>query len=275
MALQIASLNSGSNGNAYYIGNHTEAVLVDAGLSCRETEKRMLGLGLIMQKLKAIFISHEHTDHIKGLDVLAKKYALPVYISEAAYQNSRLNIPASQLQWLTACQPVNIDGLSIQAFGKKHDAADPYSFTIQHSDTTVGVFTDIGICCDNLVHHFTKCHAAFLESNYDEAMLENGRYPYVLKQRIRGGNGHLSNKQALDIFINHRPAFMTHLLLSHLSRDNNDPQLALNIFKPHAQQTKIVVASRYEASEVFYISNSHTEKKSKARPMQMDLFLGV
>jgi phosphoribosyl 1,2-cyclic phosphodiesterase len=272
MGLQIASLNSGSNGNAYYIGNHTEAILVDAGLSCRETEKRMLGLGLNIQKLKAIFISHEHTDHIKGLDVLARKYSLPVYISQATYQNSRLNIPAAQQQWLTAGLPVNIAGLSIQAFGKKHDAADPYSFTIKHSNTTVGVFTDIGICCDNLISHFQKCHAAFLESNYDEEMLENGRYPYLLKQRIRGGQGHLSNKQALDIFINHRPEFMTHLLLSHLSRDNNDPQLALNMFKPHAQQTKVVVASRYEASEVFYISNPDTEKKLRGRPMQMDLF---
>ena len=272
MALQIASLNSGSNGNAYYIGNQTDAILVDAGLSCRETEKRMLSLGLAIQKVKAVFISHEHSDHIKGLEILSKKYSLPVYISRGTYQNSRLNLDSARLQWLDAANPVNIAGLSVQAFGKKHDAADPYSFTIQHSNTTVGVFTDIGICCDNLIQHFKKCHAAFLESNYDEEMLEKGRYPYVLKQRIRGGHGHLSNKQALDIFIKHRPAFMTHLLLSHLSRDNNDPQLALDMFKPYAKQTKVVVASRYEASELFFVSNSSSKNMVQARPMQMTLF---
>ena len=268
MALQIASLNSGSNGNAYYIGNQTEAILVDAGLSCKETEKRMAGLGLNIHKLKAIFVSHEHTDHIKGLEVLAKKYALPVYISENTYGNSRLNIHAPQLKWLNPAMPVNIEGLCVQSFSKRHDAADPYSFTIEHNNTTVGVFTDIGACCDNLIHHFKKCHAAFLESNYDEEMLENGRYPYVLKQRIRGGKGHLSNKQALEIFINHRPEFMTHLLLSHLSRDNNDPYLVQALFQAHAHKTKILVASRYEASQLYYINKT----LSDLRPVQMELF---
>jgi len=272
MGLQIASLNSGSNGNAYYIGNGTAAILVDAGLSCREIEKRMSGLGFNMQKLKALFISHEHTDHIKGVDVLAKKYALPVYISQGTYNKSRLQIPSSHLNWISNASPVNIDQLQVQAFSKKHDAADPYSFIIQHEGTTIGVFTDIGVACDNLIKHFKQCHAAFLESNYDEQMLDQGGYPYVLKQRIRGGYGHLSNKQALEIFTKHRPEFMTHLLLSHLSRDNNDPELALNLFAPHAQQTKVVVASRYEASELFYIPNNSSPKIFSAKPMQMNLF---
>ena len=274
MSLQIASLNSGSNGNAYYIGNQSGAVLVDAGISCKETEKRMLGLGLNIQKLKAIFISHEHTDHIKGLSVLAAKYCLPVYISKGTYEKSRLNLDSTQLQWLSASQPVNIDGLIIKAFGKKHDAQDPYSFTINNNEVTIGVFTDIGAACDNVIHHFKTCHAAFLESNYDEEMLENGRYPYVLKKRIRGGYGHLSNKQALEIFVKHRPSFMSHLLLSHLSRDNNDPQLVQQLFEQHAQQTKIVVASRYEASELFHIRNVQVTAAPPvfARPTQMNLF---
>lgn len=272
MALHIASLNSGSNGNAYYIGNATSAVLVDAGLSCKEIEKRMTGLGLNMQKIKALFISHEHTDHIRGVDVLAKKYSLPVYISPGTYNKSRLRISTSQLNWISDATSVNIEELNITAFSKKHDAADPYSFTIRHNAVTIGVFTDIGTACDNILKHFKQCNAAFLESNYDEKMLEEGRYPYVLKQRIRGGHGHLSNKQALDIFINHRPEFMTHLLLSHLSRDNNDPALALKMFEPYAQQTKIVVASRYEASELFYISNDVSARPFFTKAMQMDLF---
>lgn len=272
MALHIASLNSGSNGNAYYIGNGSAAVLVDAGLSCKEIEKRMLGLGLNIQKLKALFISHEHTDHIKGVDVLSKKYSLPVYISEGTYNKSRLRIPISQLNWINEEMPVKIDELNIRAFSKKHDAADPYSFTIQHEQVTIGVFTDIGVACENLIYHFKQCHAAFLESNYDEEMLENGRYPYILKQRIRGGHGHLSNKQALEVFIKHRPAFMSHLFLSHLSGDNNDPHLVEALFLQHAQQTKIVVASRYEASQLYYISNETSAKPLVVKPRQMDLF---
>ncbi|RYY71203.1 MAG: MBL fold metallo-hydrolase [Chitinophagaceae bacterium] len=272
MALQIASLNSGSNGNAYYVGNENEAVLVDAGLSCKETEKRMLAIGLNIKKLKAIFVSHEHTDHIKGLAVLACKYSLPVYISQGTLQNSRLRLDQVPVNWLDACNPVSIGGLTIHAFGKKHDARDPYSFTVKCKEVTIGVFTDIGIACDNLIHHFKTCHAAFLESNYDEAMLENGRYPYVLKQRIRGGNGHLSNKQALEIFVKHRPDFMSHLLLSHLSRDNNDPHLVQALFQAHAKQTKIIVASRYEASELYHISHTSLARPLPAKPMQMTLF---
>ena len=272
MALQIASLNSGSNGNAYYIGNEREAVLVDAGISCKETEKRMLGIGIDIKKLKAIFISHEHSDHIRGLTVLANKYSLPVYISKGTLQNSRLSLQGVQVNWLNATNPVCIGDLTIHAFGKRHDAQDPYSFTVKNNQVTVGVFTDIGTPCDNLIYHFKTCHAAFLESNYDEAMLENGRYPYVLKQRIRGGHGHLSNKQALEIFVKHRPDFMSHLLLSHLSRDNNDPMIVQSLFQQHARDTKIVVASRYEASALYHITHTDFSTPVVTRPSQMSLF---
>lgn len=277
MALQIASLNSGSNGNAYYVGNQTEAILVDAGLSCKEMESRMQAIGLSMQKVKALFISHEHTDHIKGVDVLAKKYLLPVYISKGTYNNSRLRLPASQLHWLSDNTTTTISGLNIKAFSKRHDAKEPYSFTVEHNNITVGVFTDIGIACDNIIYHFKKCHAAFLESNYDEDMLQNGRYPWVLKRRITSGHGHLSNKQALDIFVNHRSEFMSHLLLSHLSRDNNDPQLVQDLFNKHAGKTTIVVASRYEASPLFQISNHSINSTILPQPvlvkaLQMNLF---
>jgi len=263
MGLQFASINSGSNGNAYYIGNKTEAILVDVGLSCREIENRMLGLGLDIFKLKALFISHEHTDHIKGVDVFAKKYNLPVYISKGTYHKSRLKLNPSQLNWISDNDFIQIENLRINIFSKKHDAEEPQSFTIQYNNVTVGVFTDIGLACDNVVAHFKTCHAAFLESNYDEEMLQNGSYPFILKKRISGGQGHLSNKQALEIFLQHRPAFMSHLLLSHLSKENNDPAIVQALFAPYSHKTKIIVASRYEASELFFISSNLTEKPIK------------
>jgi phosphoribosyl 1,2-cyclic phosphodiesterase len=275
MALYITSLNSGSNGNCYYIGNDTEAVLVDVGLSCRETEKRMLNVGLDIKKVKAIFISHEHGDHIKGVSVLANKYNLPVYItSKTASNGPRLISHISKV--FIADNSITIGSLQITAFTKHHDAIDPHSFIIQGFGVTVGVLTDIGKVCDEVIKYFSKCDAVFLEANYDEDMLENGRYPLHLKNRIRGGQGHLSNKEALDLFIKHRSPALSHLLLSHLSKENNSPEMAAELFEQHANGTKIIIASRFQSTEVFTIKGNSTYTTTAAKeftkPVQLGLF---
>jgi len=254
MSLYIASLNSGSNGNCYYIGNSDDAVFVDAGLSCAETELRMSRLGLNMNSIRAIFISHEHSDHILGLSALVRKYRIPVYINSGtlkAIHGKRLKAHA---QLIESHQPVNIGNLCITAFPKKHDAGDPHSFIIHHRQTTVGVFTDIGQPCEQVLNYFSKCHAVFLEANYDEDMLQNGKYPYFLKNRIRGGNGHLSNLQALELFKNHRSPHLSHLLLSHLSKENNSPELVQALFDAHKTDTRVVIASRYQESQLYQVS---------------------
>lgn len=256
--LYLASINSGSNGNCYYIGNDKEAVLIDAGLSCRETEKRMQRMGLELKKVKALFISHEHRDHIKGLEILSRKHRLPVYISVPTLNRSGLKLEQQLVRPLFAGVSVAIGSLTINPFNKYHDAADPYSFTVEQENTCIGIFTDIGRVCKNLSMHFRKCHAAFLEANYDELMLENGRYPYHLKKRIRGGHGHLSNKEALDLFISCRPTQMSHLFLSHLSANNNDPEVALHLFQQQAKNANIVVASRYRETAVYAVSGNPT-----------------
>lgn len=258
MSLFITSLNSGSNGNCYYIGNDSEAVLVDAGISCRETEKRMARLGLTMSKVKAIFISHEHIDHIRGVTVLAKKYRLPVYITNMTMVHGGLTLEEQLVMPFNPYEPVQIGALSVTAFPKHHDASEPHSFIVAGNAVTIGIFTDIGAPCEHVIRHFQQCHAAFLEANYDEEMLDKGRYPYYLKKRIRGGKGHLSNKQALEIFTTYRPPFMSHLLLAHLSRDNNSPALVQELFDQHANGTQIVVASRFEETAVYHISVRNT-----------------
>jgi phosphoribosyl 1,2-cyclic phosphodiesterase len=264
MSLFIASLNSGSNGNCYYVGNEHEAVLIDAGISCRETERRMLRLGLSMRKVKAIFVSHEHSDHINGIPVLAKKYLLPVYITPPTLVSGRLFLDDQLVHSFLAFETVTIGELQVTAFPKQHDASDPYSFIITCRDITVGVFTDLGIACENLISHFARCHAAFLEANYDDEMLDKGGYPYHLKRRIRGGSGHLSNKQAVELFTTHRPPFMSHLLLSHLSKNNNDPDLVQQLFDACADGVNIIVASRYHESEVYHINGSHIRGVNKS-----------
>ena len=253
MPLFITSLNSGSNGNCYYIGNEREAILVDAGLSCKQTELRMQRLGLSLHTVKAIFVSHEHSDHIIGIPQLAKKYQLPVFITPHTLQNTRLPQTKFPVRALRGYEPVWIGDLCITAFPKLHDAHDPHSFLISYQGTNVGVFTDIGAPCEHVIHHFQQCHAAFLEANYDEDMLEMGRYPLVLKRRIRGGKGHLSNQQALELFTTHKPSFMSHVLLSHLSQDNNNPQVLADLFKPHRDNAEVIIASRHRETPVYCI----------------------
>jgi phosphoribosyl 1,2-cyclic phosphodiesterase len=278
MSLQFTSLNSGSNGNCYYIGNDSEAILIDAGLSCRETERRMKRLDLNMQNVKAIFVSHEHIDHVRGLAGIADKYRMPVYVT-AATQKGCYHLKPEHTISFTAHEPVNIGALSITAFPKFHDAADPHSFIITCNERIVGVFTDIGKPCENVIANFKKCHAAFLEANYDTDMLANGNYPSFLKQRISGGVGHLSNAEALEIFIKHKPSFMSHLLLAHLSKDNNDPELVQRIFEDVAGETSVMVASRYEEMAVMNIgimdivSTIKTRRKALSNnPAQMSMF---
>ena len=271
MSLFIASLNSGSNGNCYYIGNETEAVLIDAGISCRETEKRMRQIGLSMKKVKAVFISHEHTDHIKGITTLSEKYQLPVFITNLTLRHSGLSISKKLVNHFLPHKPVQLGKLKITGFPKQHDAGDPHSFVVACNNIKVGVFTDIGFACEKVKSYFSNCHAAFLEANYDEVMLEKGRYPYYLKQRISSDVGHLSNAQALALFLQHRPAHMSHLLLSHLSKDNNSPEVAKSLFDTHAGNTNIIVASRYEPTEVYTI----TENGKQSIPLtvrQLGLF---
>lgn len=278
MSLITTSLNSGSNGNCYYIGNSNEAILIDAGLSCRETEKRMKLLGLSMNLVKAIFISHEHGDHIKGVQVLAEKYDLPVLVSNTTSKYCGFNMKKNLIQFFTADETVRIGNISVTAFPKFHDAADPHSFNISCDGITIGVFTDIGKTCERLIKHFSHCHAAYLEANYDEVLLENGRYPIHLKNRIRGGHGHLSNKEALALFITHKPAFMSHLFLSHLSKDNNSPEIVQELFNEFAGETKIIIASRYEPTAIYTIlqaSGAVIKRRLLARtvrPEQLCLF---
>lgn len=275
MALYITSLNSGSNGNCYYIGNNTDAVLIDVGLSCRETEKRMKKLGLNLKMVKAIFVSHEHGDHIKGVSTLANKYNLPVFITDkTAKYGPRLISHISKT--FTSNQTVAVGSLSITPFTKCHDATDPHSFIISYNGITVGVLTDIGKICKEVIHYFKQCHAVFLEANYDEVMLENGRYPVHLKNRIRGGLGHLSNKEALELFTAHRSTALSHLLLSHLSKENNSPEMVEQLFKQQANGINITIASRYQSTEVFTITaNARINEQTHARiakPIQLGLF---
>lgn len=275
MSLFVASLNSGSNGNCYYIGNQNEAILIDAGISCRETERRLRRLGLSLGNVKAIFVTHEHSDHVHGIPSIHKKFKIPVYITTRTLLKAQLT--KAEAYNFKAYEAISIRDLSIQAFPILHDATDPHNFIISNKGVNVGIFTDIGDVTDHVIRNFKQCHAAFLESNYDDELLETGRYPIALKNRIRGGYGHLSNVQAGKLFTDHKPHFMSHLFLGHLSRNNNSPRIVQNLFESISGTTEIVVASRYKETKLFSIqapsgSQSPSFYSGVEFPVQLELF---
>lgn len=251
--MYVTALNSGSNANCYYLGNEDEAVFIDAGLSCRETEKRMCRLGLDIGRVKAIFISHEHSDHVRGVRVLSKKYNLPVYITRETLRRVRMNPDDPRVVEMKSGSEVNIGRLTVTPFPKLHDAVQPHSFLVSNGDIRVGVFTDIGNPCQELIRHLKKCDAAFLETNYDEEMLLNGPYPAHLKRRIQGDSGHLSNRQALDLVLEHGPEHLRYLFLSHISRDNNRTEIIESLFREHLPAHHIIITSRDREIPVFEI----------------------
>jgi phosphoribosyl 1,2-cyclic phosphodiesterase len=253
MSLFVSSLNSGSNGNCYYLGNEKEAVLIDAGISSREIGRRLKRQELSINKVRAVFITHEHSDHIGGLRKLAKRHQLPVYMTPETRKQTRIDWREIMVRPFVPHEEIRIGNLSIKAFPTMHDAQDPHGFAVSHGETTVGVFTDLGSITPAVYTYFEKCQAAFLESNYDEEMLRTGGYAEHLQERIRGNRGHLSNLQALECFMTHRPEGMTHLFLSHLSENNNTPEIVSKLFSEVAGQTEIVIASRHKETGVYHI----------------------
>ncbi len=251
--LEICAIASGSNGNCYYVGNHNEAVLVDAGISLKQILLRMKERNLNPAKIKALFISHEHSDHISGARVLGKRLRVPVYLTArtwyGAYKSQRPDIPS----FFEPGDLLNVGGFVVHTFLKNHDAAEPCSFRIQYGSKNVGVFTDIGEPCDNVKQHLNQCDALFLESNYDEKMLWEGSYPWFLKKRVASEVGHLSNLQTLQLLQNHSGDNLKCVFLSHLSKENNTPDTALQAMSELRSKYDFRLTSRYEAAEVYTI----------------------
>ncbi|HOO84965.1 MAG TPA: MBL fold metallo-hydrolase [Prolixibacteraceae bacterium] len=249
--VEVCALASGSNGNCYYIGNENEAILVDAGISCKQILQRMNNRELDTTKLKAVFITHEHADHVRGARVLSKKLNLPIFYTYGTWNNTHKSSRSPYYKFIHIDQALTLGAFTIHAFAKNHDAGEPCSYRIEIENKSVGVMTDIGSVCNNVIEHLQKCNVVFLESNYDEQMLWDGPYPWHLKKRIASDVGHLSNLQALNLVNTYANGELKTIFLSHLSGENNTPAIASNAFKPLNEKYKIIETSRHEASVIF------------------------
>jgi len=248
--IEICALASGSNGNCYYIGNERDAVLVDAGVSARQILMRMNDAGLDASKIRGIFISHEHTDHVSGIRVLVKRLGVQAWFSQGTFDALRETERPELFGFFKPGKSMQLGSFTIHPFLKNHDAAEPCSFRIEHDDWHIGVFTDIGEACEQVRYHLRKCHALFLETNYDEKMLWEGSYPYLLKRRVASSQGHLSNDQAFELIREHAGPELVHVFLSHLSGENNRPELAAERFITLTERFDVKLTSRHTFSEL-------------------------
>jgi phosphoribosyl 1,2-cyclic phosphodiesterase len=251
--VEICAVASGSNGNCYYIGNHENAILVDAGVNCKQILSKMKLSGLSPSKLRGIFITHEHNDHVCGVRVLAKKLDIPVFMTKGTYQGLYLTNRPDAVRLIESDQSIDLCSFIIHPVLKNHDGKEPTSFRVEHQGINIGVFTDIGSPCDNVTAHLKVCDALFLESNYDEKMLWGGSYPPHLKERVASDVGHLSNLQAAELLEEHAAEHLKVVLLSHLSGENNTPEIAYQAVKHLEDRFQIIVTSRKQPSEVITV----------------------
>ncbi len=255
---KVCVLASGSKGNAVYVSDGETAVLFDAGMSGVEIERRFHSRGIDPESLDAIVVSHEHTDHIQGVGVMSRRFRLPVHISESTLTAAEGRLgPLHDVRHFDRGTNFRIGGLSVHPFSVSHDAVDPVGFTIHVDGTKIGIATDFGVATQLVSHHLKGCRIMILEANHDPKMLEEGPYPWELKQRIRSRLGHLSNEASRDLLGEVSDGKLEHVVVAHVSETNNDPDKALSVVREAVghQSTRLSFAHQDLASEVITLAN--------------------
>ena len=265
--MQLYSIASGSSGNCIYVGGEEARILIDAGISMKRIREGLMEENFPIENLHAIFITHEHTDHICGLGPVLRKYQIPVYATketiEAIWEKGDMKGVSEDLfHAVVPEKAVSIEDMEIMPVRISHDAANPVCYTVQSESKKIGVATDMGCFSNEIVDHLKDCDSLLLEANHDVRMLQVGAYPYSLKQRILGEKGHLSNESAGRLLCRLLHDKMKQIMLGHLSRENNYEILAYetvcaevtmgeNPWK--SSDFKISVAHRDRASELITV----------------------
>ncbi len=234
--MKIASIASGSSGNCIYVGTNETHLLVDAGISCKKIEEGLAGFGILPTDISGVLITHEHSDHIKGIGVFVKKYKIPLYgtietLAAVKRTASGKGIPMEVLQAVRPEKDFMIGDIGIRVTDISHDAAHPVCYGFEANGRYIAMATDLGEYDERVISHLSNADIIYIESNYDPEMLMVGNYPYYLKQRIDGERGHLSNELSAELVSRVLHPGLKHIILAHLSYENNFPEIAYQTHK--------------------------------------------
>jgi len=249
------SLQSGSNGNAIYVEAGDVRLLFDAGISGVLAERRLAQRGRDIRQVDALILSHDHSDHVRCAGIYQRKFGLPIYTTRTTHRAIYCNLGRlTDVRYFRSGDSLQFGRVTVHTVPTPHDAADAVVFVVEHGGRRLGVLTDLGHPFARLGPLLEDLDAAYLESNYDPQMLDEGPYPPFLKARIRGVGGHLSNLEAAELVRGcgrHRPKWVA---LAHLSEQNNDPQVALETHRRHlGDGYPLHVAGRYRASQLLRV----------------------
>lgn len=258
--IKFCNLYSGSSGNSTYIEYNDTKILVDAGVSMQKLVKGLSTLNVSIEEIDGILITHEHSDHVKGLASLSKKYNTPIYATEKTWnQMSLLKLPEYNHVLFNANEDFELGELRIHPFSIPHDAVDPCAFNITAGDKKITIATDIGHITNGVYERLLGSDVLLLESNYDSNTLSYSRYPYFLKRRIASDVGHLSNEMASKVIKKlYDESGLSNIILGHLSKENNFPELAyqtvINAFDKIPTGFNLSIAGRDNIDDVLTIS---------------------
>lgn len=250
--MKYASLGSGSRGNCTVIVSPKTKILVDCGFGCRETEQRLLAKGVEPASIEAIFVTHEHGDHRRGVGPFARKYGTCVFGTRGTL--SRVDLNRCKFVEIKCGIPVDIVDLVVRPIAVPHDAREPSQFVVESGNRRIGILSDIGSITQEVVEHYQHCDSLFVEANHDLDMLWNGPYQYSLKVRISGDEGHLSNDQTAEFVSRVGHSNMQSLVLGHLSQENNQPEIVSACFQELRQKMDVWIATQEEGTDWIDVS---------------------
>jgi len=246
MAITFCSLASGSSGNCQYIASEDTGLLLDAGLSGKYITNALNHINADIDKIKGILVTHEHSDHVKAVGIMMRKYGLDVYVTEKTWQAMAPKmgkINTDNVKIIEKDKVFQIGDISIDPYPVSHDAVDTVGYTFSHRDGNISVVTDLGHVPIELLTRVMDCDLLMMESNHNVEMLQAGKYPYYLKRRILSDKGHISNEVAAENIVRAIQAGdrISHVLLGHLSKENNLPELAYETAKAIMEENEIKV----------------------------------
>lgn len=255
--MKFGTIASGSSGNCLYAGHGDAHILIDAGISCKRIIEGLNSFKLEGKDIQGILVTHEHTDHVSGLGVLARKFHIPIYGTEKTLRQllTMNNLGKIDKDLLFVVEPdkvYSIGGMEIEPFSISHDAADPVSYILHDNGKKVGMVTDLGYYDQRIVSKLKDSDLLYVEANHDIHMVQVGSYPYYLKRRILGDQGHLCNEKAAELVVELSNDRLKRVILGHLSKENNYPDLALRTVRNEVEASIDVEVAPRDHAGILY-----------------------